>query len=140
MSEYPKVKDPDLVGTYPALSKTGGGYVWDSVLEYRVWCHPQPGTTEFEEDGDYYHAFENYEDALEFSKTTFGAQEPLALVLQEEYIDEPEMGKYEHIKEQRITEWPIHFLKRPRRDENTIPDFLSPNAPGNRLEILRGLI
>jgi len=77
---------------------------------------------------------------LEFSKTTFGAQEPLALVLQEEYIDEPEMGKYEHMKEQRITEWPIHFLKRPRRDENTIPNFLSPNAPSNRLEILRGLI
>ena len=140
MVHYPKAKDPDLVGTYLALSKAGGGYVWDSVLEYRVWCHPQPGTAEFEEDGDYYHAFKNYEDALEFSKTTFGAQEPLALVLQEEYIDEPEMGKYEHIKEQRITEWPIHFLKRPRRDENTIPDFLSPNAPSNRLEILRGLI
>jgi len=40
MVHYPKVKDPDLVGTYLALSKAGGGYVWDSVLEYRVWSSP----------------------------------------------------------------------------------------------------
>jgi hypothetical protein len=32
MSEYPKVKDQELVGTYPALVKSGGGYVWDEVL------------------------------------------------------------------------------------------------------------
>lgn len=139
MSEYPEVKDPNLVGTYPALSKAGGGYVWDAVLEYRVWCHPQPGTEEFEEGGDYYYVFESYESALEFSETTAGAEEPLALVLQEEFIDEPELGNYLHVKEQRITEWPVAFLKRPRRTENTIPDFLSPNAPSNRLEILRGL-
>jgi hypothetical protein len=139
MSEYPEVKDPNLVGTYPALSKAGGGYVWDAVLEYRVWCHPQPGTPEFEDGGDFYYVFENYEEALNFSNSTQGAEEPLALVLQEEYIDEPEAGNYIHIKEQRITEWPVVFLKRPRRTKNTIPDFLSPNAPSNRLEILRGL-
>jgi len=138
MSEYPEVKDPSLVGTYPALSKAGGGYVWDSVLEYRVWCYPQPGTPEFEKDGDYYYAFENYEEAFDFSKITKGAEEPLVLILQEEYIEESETGKYEHIREQRITEWPVHFLSRPRRSKNTIPDFLSPNAPSNRLEILRG--
>jgi len=139
MSEYPEVKDPNLVGTYPALSKAGGGYVWDAVLEYRVWCHPQPGTPEFEDGGDFYYVFENYEEALNFSNSTQGAEEPLALVLQEEYIDDPEAGNYIHIKEQRITEWPVVFLKRPRRTKNTIPDFLSPNAPSNRLEILRGL-
>jgi putative acetyltransferase len=60
-------------------------------------------------------------------------------VLQEEYISEFEPGEYVHIREQRITEWPVHFLKRPRRTPNTIPDFLSPNAPSNKLEILRGL-
>jgi hypothetical protein len=60
------------------------------------------------------------------------------LVLQKEYIDEPEPGKYVHIKEQRLTEWPVEFLSRPKRTMNTIPDFLSPNAPANRLEILRG--
>ena len=36
---YPTVLDDSLVGTYPALSKAGGGFVWDEVLEYRVWCH-----------------------------------------------------------------------------------------------------
>ena len=67
-----------------------------------------------------------------------GTEEPLALILQEEYLNEPELGKYIHIKEQRITEWPVEFLSRPRRNANTIPDFLSPDAPVNRLEILRG--
>ena len=43
MSQYPQVKDPALVGTYPATAKAGGGYVWDEVLEYRVWCHPERG-------------------------------------------------------------------------------------------------
>lgn len=36
MSKYPEVKNKDLVGTYPASAKSGGGYVWDEVLEYRV--------------------------------------------------------------------------------------------------------
>lgn len=31
-------EDAGLVGTYPAAAKAGGGYVWDDVLEYRVWC------------------------------------------------------------------------------------------------------
>jgi hypothetical protein len=42
------------------------------------------------------------------------------------------------MKKRRITEWPVEFLSRPRRTRNTIPDFLSPNAPDNRLDILRG--
>ncbi|MGN6438007.1 MAG: hypothetical protein ACTHMM_15815, partial [Agriterribacter sp.] len=66
--------------------------------------------------------------------------EPLALILQEEYIDEPEPGNYIHIKKQRLVEWPVEFLKRARRTANTIPDFLSPTAPANRLDILRGLV
>jgi len=136
---YPKVKDTELVGTYPALSKSGAGYVWDHVLEYRVWCHPERGAPDEENGDDYYYAFDNYKDALECSKTINGAEEPLALVLQEEYINEPEPGKYEHIKEHRITEWPVQFLSRPRRTENTIPNFLAPDAPENRLDIIRGI-
>jgi hypothetical protein len=130
---YPKVKDPSMVGEYPALSKAGGGYVWDEVLEYRVWCHPESGD-------DYYYAFADCETAIECSQEEAGAETPLALILQKEYIDEPEPGQYIHIKEQRITEWPIEFLRRPRRNENTIPDFMSPNAPSHKLEILRGLV
>jgi hypothetical protein len=76
---------------------------------------------------------------LRFSQKSPGAEEPLALVLQKEYIAEPETGQYVHVKQRRITEWPVEFLSRPRRTRNTIPDFLSPNAPPNRLAILRGL-
>ncbi len=139
MSTYPNVKDPDLIGSYPALTKAGGGYVWDEVLEYRVWCHPHDGASDLEDGNDYYYSFATYEEALTFSKATTGAEAPLALILQEEYIDEPSPGEYIHVKERRLTEWPVEFLSRPRRTENTIPDFLSPDAPENRLAILRGL-
>ena len=135
----PAVKDPDLVGTYPALAGAGGGFVWDAVLEYRVWCHPERGAPDVDDGNDYFQAFATYEDALEFSEATTGAEEPLALILQEEYIEEPEPGVYEHKKEPRVTEWPVEFLRRPRRTSQTIPAFLAPDAPENRLDILRGL-
>jgi len=139
MSKYPKVKDPDLIGTYPAHTKSGGGYVWDEVLEYRVWCHPESGASDLYEGDDYYYAFQTYEEALNFSVENPGTEDPLALILQEEYIDEPEPGKYLHIKERRVTEWDVEFLNRPKRNEKTIPDFFSPDAPSNRLDIVRGL-
>jgi hypothetical protein len=129
---YPKVKDPQMVGKYNVIAKAGGGYVWDVVLEYRVWCHPH-------DDNDYCHVFETYQDALAYSSEEEDAESPLALILQKEYIDEPEPGHYVYVKEQRIAEWPVEFLCRPQRNRNTITDFLSPNAPSNRLDILRGL-
>lgn len=131
--QYPAVPDPARVGTYPALTKAGGGYVWDAVLEYRVWGHPASG------GDDYFCAFASYGEAREFSARTEGAEEPLALVLQEEYIDETADGQYRHVNERRITEWPVEFLARPQRTPHTIPDFLSSNAPPNRLDIIRGL-
>lgn len=134
---YPEAVDPNLVGTYPAVAKSGGGYVWDDVLEYRVWCHPEAEPSDLE-DSDYYHAFATYTAALAFYQSTEHAEEPLALIRQLEYIDEPNPGEYHHVKELRITEWPVEFLLRPRRTPNTIPDFLSPSAPANRLDILRG--
>jgi hypothetical protein len=136
---YPDVVDQARVGSYPGLANAGGGYVWDAVLEYRLWCHPERGAPDEEDGSDYYYAFGSYAEALEFSERTKGADEPLALILQEEFIEEPEPGVYVHVKQQRITEWPVTFLTRPRRDANTIPSFLSPDAPSNRLEILRGL-
>ena len=140
VTEYPKVVDPELVGTYSALAGAGGGLVWDEVLEYRVWCHPERGAPDLEDGDDYYYAFESYEDALQFSQATPGAEEPLALIRQDEYIAEPEPGEYVHVRESRVTEWPLEFLRRPRRDKFTIPDFLSPAAPANRLDILRGVV
>jgi hypothetical protein len=125
MSKYPSVKDPSLVGTYPAVVGGGGGYVWDDVLEYRVWCHPHDGAPDTENGDDYYYVFETYEEAQKFSLESAGA--------------EAEPGQFIHKKEQRLTEWSPEFLSRPRRSENTIPDFLAPNAPSNRLDIIRGL-
>lgn len=137
--QFPNVLNEALVGTYPAQAKAGGGYVWDEVLEYRVWCHPERGASDEANGQDYYYAFASCDEALAFSRITEGAEEPLALVLQEEYIDEPDTGQYIHVKERRVTEWPVAFLSRPRRTEKTIPDFLSPDAPKNRLDILRGI-
>lgn len=138
-SKYPDAVDPSRVGSYPAPAKSGGGYVWDAVLEYRVWCHPKHGAEDLDDGGDYYYAFVAYADAAEFARNTKGAAEPLALILQKEYIDEPEPQQYVHVKQERIAEWPVEFLSRPRRTDKTIPEFLSPDAPTNRLDILRGL-
>ena len=109
------------------------------MLEYRIWFHPERGAEDTEDGNDYYLAFATYSEALECFQSKKGAEEPLALILQEEYIDESESEHYIHIREQRIAEWPVTFLSRPRRTANTIPDFLSPDAPPNRLDILRGL-
>jgi hypothetical protein len=113
--------------------------VWDAVLEYRVWCHPENGAPDLADGNDYFHPFATYREALKFSKSTDGAEEPLALVLQREYIDEPEDGQYVHVKKRRVTEWPVNFLARPQRTPNTIPDFFAPDAPANCLDILRGV-
>jgi hypothetical protein len=112
---------------------SGGGYVWDEVLEYRVWIHPESG------DNDYYYAFATYPQALAFSKRTAGAEEPLALIRQRQYISETKPGEFVHVKKARLTEWPVNFLSRPRRTPRTIPGFMSPDAPANRLDIIRGI-
>ena len=134
----PAVLDPEKVGSYPASAKAGGGYVWDAVLEYRVWCHPERGAKDLDSGNDYYYAFANHAEARDFARQTPGAEDPLALVLQREFIDEPEPGQHRHVRAERVTEWPVAFLRRPRRTDRTIPDFLAPDAPSNRLAILRG--
>ena len=136
--QYPDAIDPNSVGTYPPIAKAGGGYVWDAVLEYRVWCHPERGAPDLEEGNDYFHSFANYQEAAAFSDRTDCAEDPLALILQEEFIDEPKVGHYVHVKQSRVAEWSVTFLSRPRRTPTTIADFLASNAPHNRLEILRG--
>ena len=135
---YPDVLAPALVGTYPASAMSGGGYVWDAVLEYRVWCHPERGAVDLDDGSDYYYSFASFADALAFAEATEGAEKPLALIVQEEYIDEPTTGAYRHVKERRVAEWQVEFLSRPRRTPRTIPDFMAPDAPSNRLAIIRG--
>lgn len=138
-SKYPPVIDPDKVGDYPTVAGAGGGYVWDEVLEYRVWCHPERGAPDKFDGEDYYYPFPTYEAALEFATANLGTEDPLALILQREHINEIESGVYVHVTEERSAEWPVEFLNRPRRTPTTIPDFLSPDAPSNRLAIIRGL-
>lgn len=135
---YPDAVDPTRVGDYPAHAFAGGGFVWDEVLEYRVWCHPERGANDAADGSDYYDAFATYDEALAFSERTAGAEAPIALVLQREHLDEPSAGRYVHVTEPRVTEWPVEFLDRPRRTADTIPRFLAPDAPSNRLDILRG--
>ena len=136
---FPDAVDPARVGDYPASVHAGGGYVWDAVLEYRVWCHPEQGAPDEDEGNDYFYTFATHAEALEFAAGGPGRESPLALVLQREYIDEPSAGHYVHVREERLTEWPPEFLARPQRTESTIPRFMAPDAPANRLEILRGL-
>ena len=136
---FPSVEDRSRVGTFAASAKAGGGYVWDAVLEYRVWCHPEEGAPDLHDGSDYFQAFDSYAGALSFSQSTDGAEAPLALIRQDEYIDESETGLFIHVREARIVEWPVEFLTRPQRTASTIPDFLSPSAPPNRLDILRGI-
>lgn len=136
---FPPASDPAKVGQYPGVVHAGGGYVWDEVLEYRVWCHPEAGAPDTDDGNDYFYAFATYAEALECYRTTPGAEEPLALVLQREYIDEPEPGVFVHRRTERLVEWPPEFLVRPRRTSETIPRFLAPDAPANRLDIIRGI-
>lgn len=89
---YPDAVDPARVGDYPASAFAGGGFVWDEVLEYRVWCHPENGAEDTDDGNDYYYAFATYEDALACSKTTPGADEPLALILQRSTSTNPRTG------------------------------------------------
>lgn len=115
-SAYPVAVNPDKVGNYPALTNSGAGYVYDDVLEYRVWVHPG--------GDDYYQAFATYEDAKSFSERTQKAEEPLVLVLQHEHINEPVPGKYLHVKGDRITEWKVEWLAGNKRGPDTIPNLL----------------
>src|SRR3974377_1353527 len=101
MNTYPDAADATLVGTYPAVAKSGGGYVWDEVLEYRVWCHPERGAPDEEDGNDYYHSFATFEEAAAFAERSKGSEEPIALVLQREYIDEPKPGEYRHVRQER---------------------------------------
>lgn len=127
-SAHPIAIDPDQVGEYPALTKSGGGYFYDDVLEYRVWVHPHAGGEDLHDGDDYYYAFATFEDAAECSNETPGAEQPLVLVRQFESINEPTPGVFEHHTEERITEWRVEWLADSKRTAASIPDFLKNHA------------
>jgi putative acetyltransferase len=118
-TNYPPAVDVSKVGTYPALTKAGGGYVYDDVLEYRVWVHPERGGKDFGV-GDYYYPFESYAVANAFSKKMKGAIEPCVLVLQRQWIDEPRPSVRKVKKGKRITEWRVSWLANAKRTPELI--------------------
>lgn len=122
---YPDAIDESQVGEYPALAKSGGGYFFDHILEYRVWCHPELGAPDEDDGDDYYYAFSSYDDALQFSTTTAGAEEPLVLIRQLEWVDEPEPGRFIHEKGERITEWNVEWLSDGARKPGDIERFIA---------------
>jgi hypothetical protein len=125
VSHYPKATDSKMVGKYPALAKSGGGYFYDEVLEYRVWCHPEQGAVDEFDGDDYFYVFKTYEEALKFSESRQGAEQPLVLLRQLEHINEPEEGVFEQVKEERITEWQVQWLEGSKRGHDSISKFLA---------------
>ncbi len=128
MLTYPKAIDFKMVGKYPAHTKSGGGYFYDHVLEYRVWCRPWLGAPDEFEGEIYYYAFASYEEALEFSNNTEGSEMPLVLIRQFEWINEPEPQNYIHEKGERLTEWQVEWLIDGKREETSISQFMSRNG------------
>lgn len=104
----PKVVDPARVGTYSILAGAGGGFVFDEVLEYRVW---------FKENGEStYRPFITFEEAEAFSKLDLPRIEPpLALELQREYVEESEPGRRFLVRQRRVAEWRIEWLTEDHR-------------------------
>ena len=116
-SGYPLPVDPSRVGDYPASTKSGSGYFYDDVLEYRVWIQNPDGD-------DYFYPFTTFEEARDFSEGTPRAEQPLVLIRQREWINEPEPGKYIHERGERITEWRVEWLAGSKRDDDSIRHFL----------------
>jgi putative acetyltransferase len=97
--------------------------------EYRVWLNPARGARPFNGDQDYMAAFATYESAEAFSKHNGGAEEPLVLVRQREWINEPEPGKYVPEKGERLTEWQVGWLQDSKRNPDSIQEFLKHPQP-----------
>jgi hypothetical protein len=129
-SNFPVAADPSRVGQYPPFTKSGAGHFYDEVLEYRVWVHPEDGAEDLHDGSDYFFAFATFDEALACSNSTAGAEEPLALVRQDEHIDQPEPGRFVHEKGERIAEWRVEWLQGKKRTADSIRDFLK--ARGTR--------
>lgn len=131
---YPAVTDPNQVGQYDEAADAGGGYFFDEVLEYRVWCYPDTNSnldadaSSLNVKNEYCHAFATYEQALTFATDTPDARAPVALVRQLEWVDQPSRGVYIHNKGERITEWHADWLTRGIRQAEDIIEFLQKHA------------
>lgn len=123
-TKFPVPAEPEKVGTYPALVKSGAGYFYDEVLEYRVWLHPERGAFRRNGGNDYFVAFAQYERALVFSQRSKGAEEPIVLIRQSKYINESIPGKFEVVNGERLTEWQVQWLVGSKRTPGAIERFM----------------
>ncbi len=124
-TDFPLAIDPARIGTFPGQTKSGAGYFYDEVLEYRVWLHPERGARRLAGEADYYAAFARYETALEYSTHTAGAEKPLVLIRQRESVNEPTPGTFTWEKTERIAEWQTQWLEGSVRGPSSIADFLA---------------
>jgi len=124
-SAYPLAKNVRAVGHYAGLVKSGAGYFYDEVLEYRVWLHPENGAENLAGDKDYFASFAQFERALDYSKKHRGAEPPLVLVRQRESINEPTPGRFVWERHERVTEWRVPWLASSLRRPDSITKFLA---------------
>ncbi|NDC22245.1 GCN5 family acetyltransferase [bacterium] len=116
---HPNAHDQNKVGSYPTIVYSGGGYLYDAVLEYRVWSKSEDGQS-------ICHSFGTYNDAKKFSKKIPDAEkEPVVLVLQKQYIEETKDGKYKLINKERLAEWKVEWLKNNIRSEKNIKKYIN---------------
>jgi hypothetical protein len=128
-TNLPLAIDPAAVGTYSGISKSGAGYFYDDVLEYRVWLHPERGAERVAGNDDSFASFAQYERAVAFAKVTAGAEAPLVLVRQREWIDEPQPGQFVPKKGERLTEWQVKWLDGAQRGPDSIARFMANPRP-----------
>lgn len=124
-SAHPTAVDLDKVGRYPGRAKSGAGYFYDDVLEYRVWMNPRDGAAKRNGNSAYFAAFAQYEKALAYSERTEGAEEPLVLIRQLKHINEPTPGVFEVVEGERIAEWQVEWLAKSKRVPGAIEKFLA---------------
>jgi len=120
MKKYPDAIDKDLVGTYSPLCKSGGGYVYDDVLEYRVWYHGS--------GDDWYEPFATHAEAQTWSDADENREPPLVLVRQKSWIETLKDGALVHKTGERITEWRPQWLEGSKRSSEAIERILKRNA------------
>jgi putative acetyltransferase len=128
-SAYPLAVDPLKVGLYPLETKSGAGYFYDDVLEYRVWLHPENGAQTVNHGDDYVVAFAQYESAEAFAASAPGAETPIVLVRQRQWIDEPRAGHYLPKRGERVTEWQVRWLSGSKRAADSIEQFIKRPRP-----------
>ena len=124
-SAYPTAIDPDKVGRYNGRAKSGAGYFYDDVLEYRVWMDPKDGAARRNGNSACFAAFAQYEMARAFSERTKGAEEPLVLIRQLKHVNEPKPGVFEVVEVERIAEWQVEWLAGSKRVPGAIEKFLA---------------